>query len=242
MIDRIRALLAMRQLTPTQFADLIQVGRPIISHILSGRNKASLDVVQRIIAAFPEVSLPWLLSGVGTMLAAPAIVSAEAAAPPIPPLSTALSQEKVSDEQVATRLTGKKAHSVARQSHSDAEGGNDRRAEAVSPASAQKAAFTSTDSRRPLQRFKVAAPLPVAADATTYKAQVQADAPAVPQSAPLPERISERDESPTASEAVPTLTAPANDLVIAAGGADKPIRRIVIFYRDGSFSDFQPES
>jgi len=68
MITRIRQLLDSKELSPTQFADLIGVGRPVVSHILSERNKPSLDVVQRIIGAFPEISLPWLLSGTGNML------------------------------------------------------------------------------------------------------------------------------------------------------------------------------
>ena len=71
MVERIRTLLESRQLTPTQFADLIGVARPIVSHILSGRNKPSLDVVQRILAAMPDLSMAWLLNGTEPMLAAP---------------------------------------------------------------------------------------------------------------------------------------------------------------------------
>ncbi|WP_156126355.1 helix-turn-helix domain-containing protein [Hymenobacter sp. DG25B] len=67
MVERIKTLLATRQLTPTQFADAIGVGRPIISHILTGRNKPSLEVVQKILAAFPDLSVSWLLSGQGEM-------------------------------------------------------------------------------------------------------------------------------------------------------------------------------
>ena len=65
MVERIRILLESRQLTPTQFADVIGVARPIISHILSGRNKPSLEVVQRILAAMPDLAMPWLLNGTG---------------------------------------------------------------------------------------------------------------------------------------------------------------------------------
>lgn len=68
MVERIRTLLESRQLTPTQFADLIGVARPIISHVLSGRNKPSLDVVQRILAALPDLSMAWLLNGTEPML------------------------------------------------------------------------------------------------------------------------------------------------------------------------------
>ena len=47
-------------------ADKMDVPRSSISHILSGRNKPSLDFVMKILKAFPEVDLYWLLNGVGT--------------------------------------------------------------------------------------------------------------------------------------------------------------------------------
>src|SRR6476469_3420473 len=72
MVERIRTLLESRQLSPTQFADAIGVARPIVSHILSGRNKPSLEVVQRILAAMPDLSMAWLLNGSGPMLASAA--------------------------------------------------------------------------------------------------------------------------------------------------------------------------
>jgi transcriptional regulator with XRE-family HTH domain len=91
MVTRIRQLLEYKQLTPTQFADLIGVGRPVMSHILSERNKPSLEVVQRMISAFPDISLPWLLSGTGEMLdtaamAATPIELEKAVQPPTAPL------------------------------------------------------------------------------------------------------------------------------------------------------------
>ncbi|MBG7630656.1 MAG: helix-turn-helix transcriptional regulator, partial [Bacteroidetes bacterium] len=46
-------------------AEKIEVQRSSISHILSGRNKPSLDFVMKILKAFPEVELYWLLNGVG---------------------------------------------------------------------------------------------------------------------------------------------------------------------------------
>ena len=80
MVERIRILLESRQLTPTQFADLIGVARPIISHVLSGRNKPSLEVVQRILAAMPDLSMAWLLNGTEPMLTT---ARAAASAPPV---------------------------------------------------------------------------------------------------------------------------------------------------------------
>ena len=50
----------------SSFAEKIGVQRSSISHILSGRNKPSLDFVLKILDAFPEVELYWLLNGKGT--------------------------------------------------------------------------------------------------------------------------------------------------------------------------------
>ena len=41
--------------TASSFSDKIGVQRSSISHILSGRNKPSLDFVLKILAAYPEV-------------------------------------------------------------------------------------------------------------------------------------------------------------------------------------------
>lgn len=53
-------------LSAASFADKIEVGRSSISHILSGRNKPSLDFVMKIVKTFPEVELYWLLNGKGS--------------------------------------------------------------------------------------------------------------------------------------------------------------------------------
>ena len=47
------------------FAENIGVQRSSISHILSGRNKPSLEFVLKIVSSYPEVELYWLLNGKG---------------------------------------------------------------------------------------------------------------------------------------------------------------------------------
>ena len=49
----------------SSFAEKIGVQRSSISHILSGRNKPSLDFVMKVLSSFPEVELYWLLNGKG---------------------------------------------------------------------------------------------------------------------------------------------------------------------------------
>ncbi|WP_445732362.1 helix-turn-helix domain-containing protein [Mariniflexile sp.] len=51
--------------TASSFAEQIGVQRSSISHILSGRNKPSLEFVLKILSTFPEVELYWLLNGKG---------------------------------------------------------------------------------------------------------------------------------------------------------------------------------
>jgi len=49
----------------SSFSEKIGVQRSSISHILSGRNKPSLDFVLKVLSSFPEVELYWLLNGKG---------------------------------------------------------------------------------------------------------------------------------------------------------------------------------
>ncbi len=67
MIDRVKKLLEMEQLSPSQFADEINLQRSSLSHVLSGRNKPSLDFVMKIKVRFSEVNLDWLIFGKGNM-------------------------------------------------------------------------------------------------------------------------------------------------------------------------------
>jgi len=50
----------------SSFAEKIGVQRSSISHILSGRNKPSLDFVLKVLSSFPEVELYWLMNGKGS--------------------------------------------------------------------------------------------------------------------------------------------------------------------------------
>ncbi|WP_108425585.1 helix-turn-helix domain-containing protein [Flagellimonas amoyensis] len=66
IISRIQAVIAHYGLSVSAFADEIGVQRSSISHLLSGRNKPSLDFVMKLVGAYPEVNLYWLLKGEGS--------------------------------------------------------------------------------------------------------------------------------------------------------------------------------
>lgn len=61
--------------TASSFAEKIGVQRSSISHILSGRNKPSLDFVMKVLHSYPEVELYWLLNGKGKFPNTTAVIS-----------------------------------------------------------------------------------------------------------------------------------------------------------------------
>lgn len=63
MTDRFIELLKRLGLTPSEFADTIGVQRSTISHILSGRNKPSIDLLEKTLASFPETDIYYLITG-----------------------------------------------------------------------------------------------------------------------------------------------------------------------------------
>lgn len=90
---RISQLIQERGLTNAAFADAINIKRPIISHILSGRNKPSLHVVLQILETYPDVQPSWLLLGKeNSMQGSPKVdISAEL------PFSDEVAENRVND-------------------------------------------------------------------------------------------------------------------------------------------------
>ena len=68
MVDRIKQVMEYEQMSPTAFADKININRSSLTHIFSGRNQPSLDVAKKILIAFPEISTEWLIMGMGSMI------------------------------------------------------------------------------------------------------------------------------------------------------------------------------
>ncbi|WP_418262969.1 helix-turn-helix domain-containing protein [Flavobacterium faecale] len=64
-IKRLEIILDYYSLNASAFADKIGVQRSSLSHLLSGRNKPSLDFILKILEEFPEVDLYWVLNGKG---------------------------------------------------------------------------------------------------------------------------------------------------------------------------------
>ncbi len=62
---RLKQIMDYYGLSSAAFAETIGVNRSSISHLLSGRNKPSLDFVIKVVESFEEVELYWLLNGKG---------------------------------------------------------------------------------------------------------------------------------------------------------------------------------
>lgn len=63
--ERLQKVIEFYSETASSFAEKIGVQRSSISHILSGRNKPSLDFVMKVLHSYPEVELYWLMNGKG---------------------------------------------------------------------------------------------------------------------------------------------------------------------------------
>ena len=91
-IKRLEHLLDYYDMSASVFADKLGVQRSGLSHLLSGRNKPSLDFVLKIIDNFPEVDLYWLLNGKGSFPK-----NSEEEQKPIPPTTLQKNEETGND-------------------------------------------------------------------------------------------------------------------------------------------------
>lgn len=67
MVDRINLILKAKNLTSRQFAEEIGIQPSGMSHIMSGRNRPSLDFVMKVVNRYPEIDIKWLTLGEGEM-------------------------------------------------------------------------------------------------------------------------------------------------------------------------------
>ena len=83
-IKRLEIILDYYGLNASAFADKIGVQRSSLSHLLSGRNKPSLDFILKILDVFPDVDLYWILNGKGSFPKNMDAVSKKESTPPLP--------------------------------------------------------------------------------------------------------------------------------------------------------------
>ena len=61
MREKLQQLMNAEQLTGSKLAEYLGIQPSSISHIMGGRNKPSLDFVQKILQRYPRINPDWLL-------------------------------------------------------------------------------------------------------------------------------------------------------------------------------------
>ena len=67
MKDRIKQFIDYKGISAGELADMLDVQRSNISHILNGRNKPGAVFLERFLMTFPDIDARWLLTGKGSM-------------------------------------------------------------------------------------------------------------------------------------------------------------------------------
>jgi transcriptional regulator with XRE-family HTH domain len=68
MKDRIQKFIDYKSISPGSLAEILEVQRSNISHILNGRNKPGAIFIEKLLLAFPMLNARWLFTGEGPMV------------------------------------------------------------------------------------------------------------------------------------------------------------------------------
>ena len=69
--EKLKILIENEGLTASKFANKIGVQRSSVSHVLSGRNKPSLDFILKINKSIENISLDWLFNDISHLTEPP---------------------------------------------------------------------------------------------------------------------------------------------------------------------------
>ena len=61
MDEKLRILMQSENLTASRLAEILEIKPAAVSHILSGRNKPSFDLICKLVNRFPQINPYWLL-------------------------------------------------------------------------------------------------------------------------------------------------------------------------------------
>lgn len=67
--ERLLALMSEQGLNAKDFAAEVGISAATMSNVINGRNKPSLEVLQKVLTRFRGVSSDWLILGIGSMYA-----------------------------------------------------------------------------------------------------------------------------------------------------------------------------
>jgi len=66
--DRLEQLIIRLGENAASFSEKLGVQRSSLSHLLSARNKPSVDFLEKLLAVYPSLNLTWLITGKGEMM------------------------------------------------------------------------------------------------------------------------------------------------------------------------------
>jgi len=109
-IKRLEMILDYYGINASAFADKIGVQRSSLSHLLSGRNKPSLDFILKILDVYPEVDLYWILNGKGNFPKnneIPTPLQSTTSFSPIPPANSSpvITEDLFSENSIEEKTT-----------------------------------------------------------------------------------------------------------------------------------------
>src|SRR5690554_1190923 len=117
--ERLQMVIKMNGMNNTTFAEKIDVQRSSISHVLAGRNKPSIDFIQKILVNFPKVNADWLITG-------KKIGKGTEAANESDGLSTSMSDSTTVQEEERATYNSARSSSSLKEEESSAQDGDKR--------------------------------------------------------------------------------------------------------------------
>jgi DNA-binding XRE family transcriptional regulator len=217
LTDRVKIVMETEGLSPSTFADSIGVQRPSMSHILSGRNKPSIDIVQKLILTFPQYNPIWLINGTGDMLQLDLFASEDDL------------KEKNTDKTAVKSKTAKKTKSAYQNINFVKQVLENDRLEEVQNTTTQAKPMMNTISEENIVKEE-----PLQPYNTTPKNE--------PLNINNPNMTTETPHYTTPAQEASTTSNPINTPIPPLFGMnDKKIERIVVFYADKTFAVYHPE-
>ncbi|MCQ2299118.1 MAG: helix-turn-helix domain-containing protein [Bacteroidales bacterium] len=237
MVNRINLILKAKNITAKQFAEEIGIQPSGMSHILSERNKPSLDFIMKVVTRYPEIDISWLMFGKGEMYDSNARVQPQAAAVAPAPTSDSASGEpaKIKIDENPAELVGVNNGSVGELVFDNAATSGQLDFGQSSPQAAAPA--------REMDLFS--APVPQSSPLPVQSSLQPASTKVVEQERAVV--VKEPGTEVSGTETAPINENRKNEISSAVTfiqpilGSQKKIVKFVVLYDDHTFSEYYPE-
>lgn len=64
---RVLSVMEAVKMSKSTFAQELDISLPLLTHVSTGRNKPGIELLQKILTRFPQISADWLILGTGQM-------------------------------------------------------------------------------------------------------------------------------------------------------------------------------